>query len=576
MKNMTIRNKVLFGFVAISLVALILGVVSFLYTRTVSDSLEGLQSSSSQMHSISSIIDAHDKWFFGLLEAVLSESEFGGSLDPTGCSLGQWLRGDEANEIDDPIMLTHLSQVVAPHNAMHNNASSVMALVDSGEMDKAREQLFSVVMPSFEGVSSELVSTSKRVNEIIENTQAEITGMSKSVAIAIGIFVAVVLLVCIVLPLMITRTIESDIGFLASLMSNLTKTGNFDVDEETMRKVGSSSHRKGAIGEISRSFATLIDMMKRKLATLLDVATGNLDTNVVHRSDKDSYGEVIQKMVDDLNDMFIDIHSSTNLVSGSSRQISDGAQSLASGSTQQAASIEELSSSISGIAKTIRSNAELADKAARLAQTIRDNAEKGSRQMDDMMGAVNEINVASGLIGKVIKVIDDIAFQTNILALNAAVEAARAGQHGKGFAVVAEEVRNLAAKSAEAAKETSGLIENSVEKANLGVRIAGETAASLDEIVSGISESNRLITDIARLSEEQTQGINEINIGIDQVAQVVSQNSATAEESAAASEEMSGQADMLQELISQFRLKEGSATYQGLPAEDRRRGYESY
>jgi methyl-accepting chemotaxis protein len=175
--------------------------------------------------------------------------------------------------------------------------------------------------------------------------------------------------------------------------------------------------------------------------------------------------------------------------------------------------------------------------------------------MDEMMTAVKDINVASQSINKVIKVIDDIAFQTNILALNAAVEAARAGQHGKGFAVVAEEVRSLAAKSAEAAKDTGGLIANSMEKAELGARIADDTAASLVEIVSGINESSQIVTEIAKSSEEQSLGIAQINRGIDQVAQVVQQNSATAEESAAASEEMSGQANMLEELVSQFKLK---------------------
>ena len=249
----------------------------------------------------------------------------------------------------------------------------------------------------------------------------------------------------------------------------------------------------------------------------------------------------------------------------SSKQIAAGAQALAQGSTQQAASVEQLSSSITEIAQKTRDNADMANRAAALANKIKQNAETGSFQMGEMMEAVREINQASQSINKVIKVIDDIAFQTNILALNAAVEAARAGQHGKGFAVVAEEVRNLAAKSAEAAKDTGSLIANSMEKAELGSRIADETASSLTEIVSGINESNQIVMQIATSSEEQSAGIVQINQGIDQVAQVIQQNSATAEESAAASEEMSSQSAMLQDLVSQFKSRDDDGAGQALP-----------
>jgi len=289
------------------------------------------------------------------------------------------------------------------------------------------------------------------------------------------------------------------------------------------------------------------------------VANGDLTVDVEVLSEDDVLGQSLQNTVINLNFMFGEISSAAAQVTAGAGQIAEGAQTLAQGSTEQAASVEQLSASISEIAANTKENASKAERAATLANTIMANAEKGSRQMDEMTSAVKDINAASQSISKVIKVIDDIAFQTNILALNAAVEAARAGQHGKGFAVVAEEVRNLAAKSAEAAKDTGGLIANSMEKAELGASIAIDTAASLGEIVTGINKSNQIINDIAKSSEEQSYGIAQINMGIDQVAQVVQQNSATSEESAAASEELSGQSVMLKDQISQFKLRDSTA-----------------
>ena len=314
--------------------------------------------------------------------------------------------------------------------------------------------------------------------------------------------------------------------------------------------------RHDEIGELMKSIGRLSAATSAQTEIMQQIAGGDYALSVEVRSDKDAMSQAINDMLVSTNDALRQIHDSVAQVDHGSTQIADGAQALAQGATQQAASVEQLSSSVTEIAEKTKSNAERADQAAKLAGTIKESAEKGSRQMDDMMAAVNEINEASGSISKVIKVIDDIAFQTNILALNAAVEAARAGQHGKGFAVVAEEVRNLAAKSAAAAKDTGAMIENSIEKANLGVRIAGETADSLTDIVSGINESNKLVIEIARSSEEQSAGIKQINTGIEQVAQVVQQNSATAQESAAATEEMSSQSAFLQQLIAQFRLKD--------------------
>ncbi len=214
-----------------------------------------------------------------------------------------------------------------------------------------------------------------------------------------------------------------------------------------------------------------------------------------------------------------------------------------------------LTLTIEQISSQTRLNAEHAMEANELANRSRDNAIKGNDQMRSMLKSMDEINDSSNNISKIIKVIDEIAFQTNILALNAAVEAARAGQHGKGFAVVAEEVRNLAARSANAAKETTAMIEGSIKKVEGGTEIANETAKALEAIVDSIDKVSQLVSDIAVASNEQAQGVEQINQGIGQIADVVQTTSATSQETAAASEELSSQAEMLKQQVARFKLK---------------------
>ncbi|MDR1736795.1 MAG: methyl-accepting chemotaxis protein [Oscillospiraceae bacterium] len=390
-----------------------------------------------------------------------------------------------------------------------------------------------------------------------EYIAASNSASSLAVILMIAIaFVAVV--ISITLALYISKLISRPLLLLTSFMKKAGETGDITLSQSDIETIGACAKIRDEIGQCISACAAFVKHVTDASNTLEILSGKDLTVKANILSDKDVIGNALGRVVGDLNGMLTEIHSSTAQVASGSKQIADGSQSLAQGSTQQAAAVEQLSSSITEIAQKTKDNADMASKAASLAGTIKTNAEKGSRQMDEMMAAVKEINQASQSINKVIKVIDDIAFQTNILSLNAAVEAARAGQHGKGFAVVAEEVRGLAAKSAEAAKDTEGLIANSMAKAELGSRIANDTAASLADIVSGINESSQIVTEIAKSSEEQSLGIAQINRGIDQVAQVVQQNSATAEESAAAAEEMSGQSAMLEELISQFKLKDGT------------------
>jgi methyl-accepting chemotaxis protein len=272
-------------------------------------------------------------------------------------------------------------------------------------------------------------------------------------------------------------------------------------------------------------------------------------------------GEEAKEQAEKLTALLGEIDVAAEQVSVGTRQVSDGSQQIAMGATEQSSAIEQLNSSVSGIAAQTRQNAVNANQASELTLKVQQEASEGSAQMDAMQQAMNEINESSENISKIIKVIDDIAFQTNILALNAAVEAARAGIHGKGFAVVAEEVRNLAARSASAAKETTEMIERSIIKADAGVRIADSMSIALKSIVEGVAQAAKLATEIAGASNEQANAIAQVNQGLEQMAQVVQMNSATSEEAAAASEELSGQAELLKSMVAQFG-HEGEARVQ--------------
>lgn len=287
------------------------------------------------------------------------------------------------------------------------------------------------------------------------------------------------------------------------------------------------------------------------------IADGNLDISV-DISSKDEVGNLAKafsRMTDNLNDVMSNINMASEQVASGARQVSDSSMALSQGATEQASSVEELTASLEEIASQTRLNADNASQANSLAVTAKGNAIQGNDQMKEMLNAMEEINESSSNISKIIKVIDDIAFQTNILALNAAVEAARAGQHGKGFAVVAEEVRNLAARSANAAKETTDMIEGSIKKVEGGTKIANQTAEALNKIVEDVTKVTNLVSSIAIASNEQASGIAQVNQGIMQVSEVVQTNSATSEESAAASEELSSQAELLKEQVARFKLR---------------------
>ena len=341
--------------------------------------------------------------------------------------------------------------------------------------------------------------------------------------------------------------------------AELVAIGDMDVTKVTEEKDRLWARRKDEIGTLANAFDKLIASTTEQAKETAAIADGDLTTAITIRSEYDVMGKALTNLVEKFHMLVLSIVSSADQVDAGAKQVADSSTGLSQGATEQASSVEELSASMEEIIAQTTQTAQNAQETHQLAITIKTDAEAGNARMKDMLRAMDEINTSSDSINKIIKVIEDIAFQTNILALNAAVEAARAGEHGRGFAVVAEEVRNLAGKSAQAANETTALIEASIQKVEAGTSIANEAAAAFKEIAEGISHSSELVGAIATASNEQAAALEQVNQGIMQVSQVVQSNAAAAEEGAAASEELSAQAAGLKENVGIFKLKSQEA-----------------
>ena len=460
----------------------------------------------------------------------------------------------DANDAEEVSLLQAVEDDWSTYQEIHEK---MFAAADAGNTESAIQMLEGEGMTAYSSLKNALADLAQFNSNGATEAAERSTNIFHNATLALALVVVGTIIIGLALTLFIARCILSPVKEIEAAALKMGQ-GDFDIEISYQSKdeLGVLADQ---MRDLTRRIHTIIDDENAFLAKMAD---GDF---TVDSTCPDQYIGTFQPLLhsflgisDRLNQTMSQISTASDQVSSGADQVANGAQVLAQGSTEQASSVEELAASINDVSQQVTQNAESARNASSKASEVGDSMTQCNSKMREMIDAMAEINDSSQEISKILKTIEDIAFQTNILALNAAVEAARAGTAGKGFAVVADEVRSLAAKSDQAAKATKTLIERSVRSVENGTEIANETASSLMAAVEGAQDMGRIVDQISAASDQQAGAIDQITLGIDQISSVVQANSATSEESAAASQELSSQAQVMKGLVSAFRLKDAA------------------
>lgn len=441
-------------------------------------------------------------------------------------------------------------------------ATDVMDEAKTGDWESAKQIILSDCAPALNGLSSIAQEIDQTINaERMDQTEHIAGTLQLALAVLIAVFV-IALVFALLVALKTTRMITQTVCKVQTAAEELAR------GELKTRIDYSANNEFGVLAErLNFSFQELGKYVDAIDYGMSEFSKGNFTCEypIQFLGDFAHIQHAIEDFQEKMRSVLSELEMSSAQVSAGADQVADGAQALAQGATEQASSVEELSAAISEISDRINDTANFSKKADELGQSAREIVDKGKDEMQKLLASIQDIAEASNNIQSIIKVIDDIAFQTNILALNAAVEAARAGNAGKGFAVVADEVRSLAQKSANAAQETTELIKNSLQHVSRGEEIARLTDTAFNKVANAAQDILGMIEKIARASNEQASSISQISVGIDQISSVVQTNSATSEESAAASEQLSSQAGVMKNLLDQFKLNRGGNFKESIP-----------
>ena len=544
-QQVMIRIALIFLCVIISGIATVSGMKK---VRAYSESTER----ATQIHNLVLTAEkAHYSWVENLCSAVALGTEFTGSKDYKTCVLGNWFYNSDLSQIDSSEILRLMEEMKPIHQAIHESAQTILDM-NATDPAQAQQMYTDITKANVTKLVVLLDQVAELAEEQVADNQSGLFGWVSRTEVISIVTTLIVLIVSVLLMVYAIKGIVAPIQIITGASRNLAE-GNlgFQIDV----------HDNNEIGELSETLNTSVKNLKMYISDITKVLEGLAAGNLASESEIEYIGDFvqIQKAIETIgreqSNIMEQIQASASQVDSGSNQVAMGAQSLAQGSTEQASEVDNLLHMIEQVTEQINNNAQSAAVTTSEADEMGEKINVCNGQMQEMAEAMRQISACSGEIQHIIKTIDDIAFQTNILALNAAVEAARAGSAGKGFAVVADEVRNLAAKSADAVKETTELIDKTLRMVESGSKLTDVTQESLHSVVAGAGTVTSQIKLISDASQEQEVAINHIKDSICQISTVIQSNSATSEESAAASEELAGQAQILKSLIGRFQLR---------------------
>lgn len=556
-EDMKIGKKLLIGFLSVAFIAVIIGVFGEIVLMKVAESDQTLY------HENTLVLESNDNatnTFLQIRYQVLKMTtltdlqaikETISRVEDLKRTLGEYLNNSdqliqtaEFHTMNDQIRTLWEEGYV-------KKLDLIATFALSGDYEAAQAEL-----PAIAQVGNDTQAILLRFSKMLTDDGDIMANENLNLAKTSGIIMVAVIIAGIAITIMLTIKISGMISKplnKATMIADMLAVGDIDTGKVITNEDILYFERKDEIGALFNAFDRLISGTKKQVEAAKRIAEGDLSVSIEIRSEYDMLGLSFDELTKGLRNIIESIRCSADMVASGSNAVSDSSQLLSQGASEQASAVQQLSAALEELANKTAENAQNASKANELADNSKTLATKGNDQMDVVRDAMTDINVSSNNISQIIKIIDDIAFQTNILALNAAVEAARAGAYGKGFAVVADAVRMLASKSADAAKKIADMIEQSIRKVESGMRISAETADVLKWIVSEVEKSAALVNDIAISSNVQAVGITQIKEGVIQISQVIQTNAATSEESAAASEELSTQASQLRDTVSIFQ-----------------------